>query len=256
MRNNQGRVSPSAPRFEVVKAGEALETKTYVACVTYVAMTLLSKGLSPGQPDRFILPNMAVAVLPNTSNLLSSAPLNPTPEPKYQLETEDGLLEDYCWEDDERKQALQEEHHPLSVDDGATGDHPDELEASVVTLPLPSEYDDHSRSASVVEGPLRTAASWFSKVYKLFCGLIKKVLYCVFDDDVKDFSDDPICGLSLFGAFPPDTMLVIEVLDDLESIKQIDDPWDFFRELDALKRYTDYYLSLKWIRWLSAFCRI
>ncbi|PBK76338.1 hypothetical protein ARMSODRAFT_875815, partial [Armillaria solidipes] len=76
---------------EVAKACEALETKTYVACVTYllclpvpgveyiqVAMTLLSQGLSPGQPDRFILPDMAVAVLPNTSNPLSRAPLNPT----------------------------------------------------------------------------------------------------------------------------------------------------------------------------------
>ncbi len=240
-------------------------------------MTLLSQGLSPGQPDRFILPDMAVAVLPNTSNPLSRAPLNPTvplpwpdcfhptqattrcrirndftignpwPNPKYQLETEDGLLEDYCWEDAERKQALQEEHQPLTEDDCATEDHPDEREASMVTLPLPSEHDGESlqsRPASIVDDTLPVPSSWFSKVSKLFRGLIKKVSHCVpcirtrlDDDDVKDFSDDPIWGISLFGTLPPDTMPVIDVSDDLESVKQINDPWDFFRELDALKRY-------------------
>ncbi len=37
-------------------------------------------------------------------------------------------------------------------------------------------------------------------------------------------------------------MPVIAVLDDLEMIKpeQINDPWDFFRELQALRRY-DYH---------------
>ncbi|KAK0466072.1 uncharacterized protein EV420DRAFT_1709827 [Desarmillaria tabescens] len=241
-----------------------------------VAMTLLAQGLSPGQPDRFILPDMAVAVLPNTSNPLSRAPLNPTvplpwpdcfhptqattrcrirndftignpwPEPKYLLETEDGLLEEYCWKDAERKQALQEAQQPLSVDGGAADGPPDERDASVVTLPLPSEHDGeshHSRPASIVDVPLTTAPSWFSKVSNLFRGLVKKVSRCVpcihaplDDDDVKDFSDDPIWGLSLFGTLPPDTMPVIEVLDDLESVKQVNDPWDFFRELDALKK--------------------
>ncbi len=240
-------------------------------------MTLLSQGLSPGQPDRFILPDMAVAVLPNTSNPLSRASLNPTvplpwpdcfhptqatircrirndftignpwPDPKYQLETEDGLLEDYCWEDAEHKQALQEEHLSLTEDDCVTGDHPDEREASVVTLPLPSEHDGESlqsRPASIVDDTLPAPSTWFSKVSQLFRGLIKKVSHCVpcirtrlDDDDVKDFSDDPIWGISLFGTLPPDTMPVIDVLDDLESVKQINDPWNFFRELDALKRY-------------------
>ncbi|KAK0500935.1 hypothetical protein EDD18DRAFT_784644 [Armillaria luteobubalina] len=120
---------------EVAKACESLETKTYVVCVTYllclpipgvehmqVAMALLSQGLSPGQPDHFILPDMAVAVLPNRSNSLSCPPLNPTvplpwpdcfyptrtttrcrirndftmgnpwPNPKYQLERKTAFL--------------------------------------------------------------------------------------------------------------------------------------------------------------------
>ncbi len=37
----------------------------------------------------------------------------------------------------------------------------------------------------------------------------------------------------IFGARPPDTLSVIVVLDDLESIKvkQVNYPWDFFREM-------------------------
>ncbi|KAK0473078.1 hypothetical protein IW261DRAFT_1423860 [Armillaria novae-zelandiae] len=274
---------------EVAKACETLETKTYVACVTYllclpipgveyiqVSMTLLSQGLSPGQPDHFILPDMAVAVLPNMSNPLSRTPLNPTvplpwpncfhptqattrcrirndftignpwPNPKYQLETEDGLLEDYCREDAERKQALLEEHQSLTGDDCPSDDHPDEREASVVTLPLPSERDGesfHSHPVSIVSDTLPTTSSWFSKVSSVFGGLIKKISYCVpcihkrlDDEDIKDFSVDPIWGISLFGTLPPDNMPVIDVLDDLETVKEIHDPWEFFRELDALKK--------------------
>ncbi|KAK0209154.1 hypothetical protein DFS33DRAFT_1380628 [Desarmillaria ectypa] len=68
---------------EVAKACEALKSKVYVACVTHlfcfplpgveyisVSMTLVSQGLSDGQPDRFILPDMAVPILPNNSNPL------------------------------------------------------------------------------------------------------------------------------------------------------------------------------------------
>ncbi len=86
---------------EVTKACEALKTTVYVACVTHVrllpacrgspstnlyyclqlfsfplpgveyisvSMTLVSQGLSDGQLDRFILPDMAVPILPNNSN--------------------------------------------------------------------------------------------------------------------------------------------------------------------------------------------
>ncbi|KAK0461566.1 hypothetical protein IW261DRAFT_204470, partial [Armillaria novae-zelandiae] len=41
-------------------------------------MTLVSQGLPNGQPDRFILPDMAVPIFPNNFNPLSRPPLNPT----------------------------------------------------------------------------------------------------------------------------------------------------------------------------------
>ncbi|KAK0224626.1 hypothetical protein EDD85DRAFT_981469 [Armillaria nabsnona] len=80
---------------EVTKACKALETKTYVSCVTYflsfplpgveyisMLTTLLSKGLPKDDPDRSITSDMSVPVLPNISNPLSQPPLEPsTPLP-------------------------------------------------------------------------------------------------------------------------------------------------------------------------------
>ncbi|KAK0479783.1 hypothetical protein IW261DRAFT_1564443 [Armillaria novae-zelandiae] len=76
---------------EVTKACEALKTTIYVACVThlfcfplpgveyiFVSTTLVSQGLPDGDPDRFMLPDMAVPILPNNFNPLSRSPLNPT----------------------------------------------------------------------------------------------------------------------------------------------------------------------------------
>ncbi|KAK0461571.1 hypothetical protein IW261DRAFT_1408926 [Armillaria novae-zelandiae] len=75
---------------ESTQSCEALKTIIYVACVTHifcfplpgveyisVSMTLISQGLPDGQPDRFILPDMAVPIVPNNFNPLSRPPLNP-----------------------------------------------------------------------------------------------------------------------------------------------------------------------------------
>ncbi|KAK0477246.1 hypothetical protein IW261DRAFT_1608998 [Armillaria novae-zelandiae] len=72
---------------EVTQSCEALKTTIYVACVTHlfcfplsgveyisVSMTLVSQGLPDGHPDRFILPDMAVPILPNNFNPLSLSP--------------------------------------------------------------------------------------------------------------------------------------------------------------------------------------
>ncbi|KAK0430879.1 hypothetical protein EV421DRAFT_1912421 [Armillaria borealis] len=91
---------------EVTKACEALKSKTYVSCVTYliltvyqllsfplpgveyisVSITLLSKGLHNADPDRFIASDMSVPVLPNSSSSCSQSrpplePLIPLPWP-------------------------------------------------------------------------------------------------------------------------------------------------------------------------------
>ncbi|KAK0466086.1 uncharacterized protein EV420DRAFT_1326493, partial [Desarmillaria tabescens] len=76
---------------EATKACQALETKNYVACVTYllsfslpgveyvsVNMTLLSQGLSKEHQEYLVTPDMSVPVLPNISNQLSRPPLMPT----------------------------------------------------------------------------------------------------------------------------------------------------------------------------------
>ncbi|KAK0184635.1 hypothetical protein F5146DRAFT_1145141 [Armillaria mellea] len=56
---------------------------------------------------------------------------------------------------------------------------------------------------------------------------------------------DPVWSHPIFGTRPPDTMPVIAVLDNLEAIKpeQINDPWDFFRELETLKKIEEDYIE-------------
>ncbi|KAK0466124.1 uncharacterized protein EV420DRAFT_810880 [Desarmillaria tabescens] len=59
------------------------------------------------------------------------------------------------------------------------------------------------------------------------------------DEEVASVSpSDPIWSHPMFGKRPLDTISVIILLDDLESIKleDINDPWASFKELEALKR--------------------
>ncbi|KAK0234079.1 hypothetical protein IW262DRAFT_1477475 [Armillaria fumosa] len=256
--------------LEVTKACEALNTTVYVACVTHlfcfplpgveyisISVTLVLQGLSDGQPDRFILPDMAVPILPNNSNPLSRPPLNPTqplpwpdcyhstltathcrirndftvgdpwPDPKYQLRHQERRLENYHFQDVARRDTLWKEQGALLAVDTA-GDaedaQPDERQASTVTLPLPSEHDAESQyDGSSCDG-----------------------LRQDFENYDRDLCDDPLQGFDLFGATPPDTMPIIEVIEDIESVKQINDPWNFFRELDALKGIeADYHERMK-----------
>ncbi|KAK0466068.1 uncharacterized protein EV420DRAFT_1636673 [Desarmillaria tabescens] len=238
---------------EVTKFCEALMTKVYVACVTHlfsfplpgveyisVSMTLVSQGLSDGQPDRLILPDMAVPILPNTSNPLSRPPLNPTlplpwpdcyspypdydalvvfettftigdpwPDPKYQLRHQERLLEIYHFEDVARRDALQKEQEALRVGDGAgdvDGDQPDQLHESM----------ESSGTPIVLTRPFK-----LTSFLRSLLGKVLRWVPCVHTDlDYydRDFSDDPLHGFDLFGATPPDTMPVIE-LDALESIE-------------------------------------
>ncbi len=307
---------------EVTKACEALKTTVYVACVTHVrlfqlaevrlqltftvsqlfcfplpgveyisvSMTLVSQGLSYGQPDRFILPDMAVPILPNNSNPLSRPPLNPTlplpwpdcyhptltathcrvrndltvgdqwPDPKYQLKHEERLLEIYHFQDVARRDALRNDQENLLAEDAACDvedAQPDERQASTATLPPPSEHDAESQYDGSVHKTIEASGapsivskrpSKLSAFLRSVLGKVLRWIPCLrpeLDNYDRDLSDDPLQGFNLFGATPPDAMPVIEVIEDIESVKQINDPWNFFRELDALKRYTSRYPLLK-----------
>ncbi len=131
--------------------------------------------------------------------------------------------------------------------------HPCEAgsEHSVNTSEVESQ---HSRSVGDAETEcshsISQAPETTPSTASFFRSLFSKLLPCLpclradfhddDDDDVASISpSDPIWSHPIFGARPPDTLPVMVVLDDLESIKaeQINDPWDFFREIDALKRY-------------------
>ncbi|KAK0224593.1 hypothetical protein EDD85DRAFT_858347 [Armillaria nabsnona] len=158
-------------------------------------------------------------------------------------------------------------------------DQPGDCQASPITRPVPSEPDAESRycpsvseagsgyapSVSVVRSRCSDAGSQnfdsaSSKgetrltpaiVSSFFRSVLIRCFPCVpclradlYDDEVASISpSDPIWSHPIFGKRPPDTMPVIILLDNLESIKpeDINDPWTFFQELEALKRIEEYF---------------
>ncbi|KAK0474086.1 hypothetical protein IW261DRAFT_1610705 [Armillaria novae-zelandiae] len=268
--------------LEVTQSCEGLKTTIYVACVTHlfcfplpgmeyisVSMTLVSQGLPDGHPDRFILPDMAVPILPNNFNPLSRPPLNPTqplPWPDCYHPTLTAthcqrLLENYNFQGVARRDTpWKEQEAILAIDNAEDVDdtQPDERQASTVTLPLPSEHDAESQYDGSVHKTIETsrAPSIVSKrptkVSDFLRSVLDKISRCIpclhpdLENYNRDLFDDPLQGFDLFGATPPDTMPVIEVIEHIELVKQINDPWNFFRELDALKRIeVDYHKRMK-----------
>ncbi len=59
------------------------------------------------------------------------------------------------------------------------------------------------------------------------------------DDNASTLSFDPIVALSMFSRPSADSKPVIVVSNNLESVERINDPWEFFRELEALKTYVN-----------------
>ncbi|KAK0474047.1 hypothetical protein IW261DRAFT_1610691 [Armillaria novae-zelandiae] len=263
---------------EVTQSCEALKTTIYFAYVTHlfcfplpdveyisVSMTLVSQGLPDGHPDRFMLLDMAVPILPNNFNPLSRPPLNPTqplPWPDCYHPT---LTVTHChirndltvWDPDTLRK---EQEATLAIDNAEDVDdpQPDEHHASTVTLSLPSEHDADSQYDGSVHKTIETSSAPSivskrpTKVSDFLHSLLGKISCCIpclhpdLENYNRDLFDDPLQGFDLFGATPPDTMPVIEVIEDTESVKQINDPWNFFRELDALKRIeVDYHKRMK-----------
>ncbi len=177
------------------------------------------------------------------------------------MKHEERLLEIYHFQDVGRRDTLRNEQEVLAGD--AAGDvedgQPDERQSSTVSLPLPSEHDADSQYDGLVHKTIeasgapsivskRPSTSKLSDFLRSVLGKVLRWIPCLQPDLENydgDLSDEPLQGFNLFGATPPDTMPVIEVIEDIESVKQINDPWNFFRELDALKRYASRDPSLK-----------
>ncbi len=192
------------------------------------------------------------------------------PEPKYGLSSHDQVLldGDYFDEDSDRREFLKTDKKPLS--DSSIGDNVaaerKTLErdtesqycqsvsegASQLSLPVGSRdscsvldaESQHSNEASQSHDTQPAPAT----VSTFILSFLSKLLPCIpcLRADIDDHEEvasispsDPIWSHPVFGTRPPGTMPVITVLDNLETIKpeQINDPWDFFRELEALKRY-------------------
>ncbi|SJL13513.1 uncharacterized protein ARMOST_16957 [Armillaria ostoyae] len=264
---------------EVTKACEALKSTVYVACVThllcfplpgveYISIVLYSqtwlfrfcRPIPIRFYDRHCYHPTLTATHCHVRNDLTIG--DPWFDPKYQLKHEERLLEIYHFQDVARRDTIRNEQKALLAGDAA-GDvedaRPDERQASTVTLPLPSEHDAESQYDGSVHKTIEASGapsivskrpSKLSTFLRSVLGKVLRRIPCLHSDLEnydRDLSDDPLQGFNLFGATPPDTMPVIEVIEDIESVKQINDPWNFFRELDALKRQAspDYHERIK-----------
>ncbi|KAK0224631.1 hypothetical protein EDD85DRAFT_858580 [Armillaria nabsnona] len=200
----------------------------------------------------------------------------PWPPPKCHIDghAQNLLGGTYFYEDADRREALRQAQEPPS-----TVDQPEEREASSVISPLPeSQSDAHSDYGVSIKEPegegsitafdvqskysespgaasegcesrKSTKKRPFSFKFS-FRGLFRKILPCVpclrgafcGDDGSSVLSFDPYAVIgNLFGPPPDDATPVIVVSKDLKAVQEINNPWDFFRELDALKRIEERY---------------
>ncbi|SJL13451.1 uncharacterized protein ARMOST_16895 [Armillaria ostoyae] len=135
------------------------------------------------------------------------------------------------------------------MDDSASGEEgaSDERRVSSYAFPLSSEQDSMAvQLAKLKASILIQPVAWLARredLSSFLCLLLAKTLppvTCLHenvynDDEVAISSSDPIWFHPIFGIRPLDSIPAIVVFDDLESIDQINDPWDFVREVEALK---------------------
>ncbi|KAK0466079.1 uncharacterized protein EV420DRAFT_1709831 [Desarmillaria tabescens] len=201
----------------------------------------------------------------------------PWPTPKYCIDghAQNLLGGTYFYEDAERREVLRkareqpstssqsEEHEASSVISPLPESEPDahsdyepslkdpEDEDDTPTFDVQSQCSDSPSMASEVSEPQEPGHKRRFSFKSFFRRLFRKILPCVpclrgssCDDDSSSMSPsfDPYAVIArLFGPPLEDTMPVIVVSKDLKSVQEINNPWDFFRELAPLKRIEEQY---------------
>ncbi|KAK0473073.1 hypothetical protein IW261DRAFT_718525 [Armillaria novae-zelandiae] len=197
---------------------------------------------------------------------------DPWPEPRYKMElaTDRLRLDQYFREDANRRDALQL-GQDVSFSGGidaigrtSPGGESDESRRSNDTFPVWFEEDIESECCrSADQGQSWTScpaslgenagssqlsttfrrcfpvSSFFRRLFAKVPRLSHSAAYPYDeDDDISAPSFDPVVNA---GSIP-----VVIVSNDLKSVRKVNDPWDFFRELDALKRIeAEYYERVK-----------
>ncbi|KAK0184639.1 hypothetical protein F5146DRAFT_987870 [Armillaria mellea] len=197
---------------------------------------------------------------------------DPWPEPKYKMElaTDRLRLDQYFRQDADRRDALRlGQDITLSggidaVGRASPGDESDECRGSNDTFPIWFEEDikseccqsaKESQSGTSYPAGLGkdTGSSQLSTAFRrrfpvssFFRRLFAKVLHLSHSPGYSYSYDDGILASSFDPVVTADTIPVVIVSNDLESVRKVNDPWDFFRELAALKRIeTEYYERVK-----------
>ncbi len=181
-----------------------------------------------------------------------------------ELATDRLRLDQYFRQDADRRDALrlgQDVSSIGGIDDvgrASPGDESDGCRRSNDTFPIWFEEDIESECwRSAHEGKSRAfypaglgedaGSSQLSTAFRrrfpissFFRRLFAKVLRLSHSPAYSYDEDDDISTSSFDPVVTADSIPVVIVSNDLESVKKVNDPWDFFRELDALKRYVSH----------------
>ncbi|KAK0224621.1 hypothetical protein EDD85DRAFT_234401 [Armillaria nabsnona] len=245
---------------ETTKACEALVSKKYVACITWmqplilgleylsVSLTFVSNGIGEARPADHVLPEMTIPIYPNTQHPLSRPPLAPSKElpwPRCYQTTQLGCQMRWRNTREAGVPLLPAEYEltakdatrlqMLSSEDGAW-----RLRLAQEDSPregIPFNDACHKLQAHVAEdndAPPRTSLS--SSFLGLFLCIPDSA--SLYSNDYCSVCSDDKTGIYIFGETPSDNIPIAILSNDLTSLaaEEIGDPWEFNSEVEILKR--------------------
>ncbi|KAG7451960.1 uncharacterized protein BT62DRAFT_273586 [Guyanagaster necrorhizus] len=213
---------------EVLGACQAMRNKKYVACLTWAVQSankylsgtvcFVSQGLTCGNPDEDITPAMSLPILPNTSHPESREPLDakePLPWPDLYQQT----------------QAVAKIRFRNTPADGKALPHsPHSLSVSERYELLLGQEVDECRREDLARARQKAEASDYESATSSSCTAMAS-------SDAGWSADETVCTDSGAGhGSLAEIVPVVEMTIDLESVDVVNDPWEFFEEVQALER--------------------
>ncbi|PBK76384.1 hypothetical protein ARMSODRAFT_224231 [Armillaria solidipes] len=208
---------------EVIRACQAMGNKKYVACLTWAlpstskyssgTVCFVSQGFTAGNPDEDITPAMSLPILPNTYHPESREPLDPK--------------EPLPWPDlYQQTQAVSKIRFRDMPADGTQSPHALSI-SERYELQLGQEVDECRREDLV---QARQKAADCESATSSSCTALAT-------SDAGWSVDETVCTDSVAGhGSLAEIVPVVEMSIDLESVDVVNDPWEFFEEVQFLER--------------------
>ncbi|KAK0466127.1 uncharacterized protein EV420DRAFT_811017 [Desarmillaria tabescens] len=210
---------------EVIRACQAMRNKKYVACLTWAlpstskylsgTVCFVSQGLTSGNPIEDVTPAMSLPILPNTFHPESREPLDPK--------------EPLPWPDlYQQTQAVAKIRFRNVPADGKQSPHALSISERYELL-LGQEVDE-CRREDLVRARQKAEAVDCESATSSSCTALAS-------SDAGWSVDETVCTDSVAGhGSLTEIVPVVEMSIDLESVDVVNDPWEFFEEVQALER--------------------